>query len=305
MKIELLYPDLTGLYGEFGNIAYLTKSVPDVDVVETNLDCKPRFLCGEDIDLVYMSAMSESSQKLIVEELLPYRDEIAISIEKGQFFFLTGNALEIFGSHIHDNDEESLDCLNIFPVHAERDLLQRYSALYVGKYSLKNVSTDNNSAINTGNPANNSSEIHFTEAPAVMPDTVSRTGAVAPLWNSINACNEIDIVGQKSQFTRGYYDKASVNARGLLPICDEVSPLFKTTRGPAFNNHTSGEGLRYRNFMATYLLGPILVMNPLFLRALCNEIGIGDITPAFEETAMEAYRTRLKEYNDPNISMNI
>ena len=97
----------------------------------------------------------------------------------------------------------------------------------------------------------------------------------------------LEVVGFKSQFTHGYYD-------------GEVDPLFMTTRGPGFNPDVTPEGARWHNFMATYLIGPLFVLNPLFMKCLMAELGLGDITPAFEAAAVEAYERRLAEYHEPN-----
>lgn len=49
--------------------------------------------------------------------------------------------------------------------------------------------------------------------------------------------------------------------------------------------------------MATYLTGPLLVLNPPFTKQLLQDLGAED-TLAFEEAAMEAYEARLAEFRD-------
>ena len=61
-----------------------------------------------------------------------------------------------------------------------------------------------------------------------------------------------------------------------------------------------GEGIRKNNFMGTYVIGPLLVLNPPFTKWLLKGIGAGDVKLAFEKEAMEAYEARVKEYSDPN-----
>ena len=51
MKIEVLYPEICNLYGDLGNIRYLQKSCPELEVVETDLKSRPAFLDGG-VDLV-------------------------------------------------------------------------------------------------------------------------------------------------------------------------------------------------------------------------------------------------------------
>ena len=54
------------------------------------------------------------------------------------------------------------------------------------------------------------------------------------------------------------------------------------------------------NFMGTYVIGPLLILNPPFTKRLLRDMGAGDVTLAFEKEAMEAYEARVKEYSDPN-----
>ena len=235
MILEFLYPEICNLYGEAFYVRYLEESVQDLKVIRTHLNDKPRFLVSDDVDLVYMGMMTESSQVLAIEKLKAYQKEIATAIEKGQRFMITGNALEIFGDHIYDvEDKEKTEALKIFPFHTKRAKMKRYSSLFLGDF------------------------------------------------------NDLKIVGYKSQFTKSYYDD------------DTLEPLFKTKRGTAFNDEEKvKEGIRYKNFMATYLLGPLFIMNPYFTKWLLESIG-AKFKLANEDAALDAYKARLKEYSDPN-----
>lgn len=241
MKIERLYPEVTSLYGEHANITYMAKSVEDCEIIDTCLNKKPRFLSDEDIDLVYMGTMTESAQLIVIEKLRPYKDEITAAIERGQAFYISGNALEIFGKGISDVGKISFEeaggkyvqCLGIFDFHTERDMINRYNSLWLGEYKGQKI------------------------------------------------------MGLRSQFTRSFYDS-------------EIEPMFNTIRGPGFNKDIEAEGLRYKNFMASYTLGPIFIMNPKFMLTILSEIGVKDARLAFEDEIIEAYEERLKEYSDPN-----
>ena len=104
----------------------------------------------------------------------------------------------------------------------------------------------------------------------------------------INEKEAIEIVGYQSQFTHAIYG----------PQAPE--PLFRVVRGPSFGNGYMREGLHYKNFMATYTIGPLLVLNPAFLVRLCWEMGVKGIAPPHMEAAMDAYKKRLSEYSDPD-----
>ena len=93
-----------------------------------------------------------------------------------------------------------------------------------------------------------------------------------------------DIVGFKSQFTHSY---------------GEVTPLFQTVRGDGLNPGNSGEGIRIGNCMATYIIGPLLVLNPPFTKYLMKLMGAETDKLAYEEAAMDVYTHRLEEFMQP------
>jgi CobQ-like glutamine amidotransferase family enzyme len=103
------------------------------------------------------------------------------------------------------------------------------------------------------------------------------------LW--LGKFGDIDIVGLKSQFAHAYGDAGDA--------------LFETVRGAGRNPGVKPEGIRNNNFMATYVLGPLLVMNPLFTKYLMGLLGASDRSLAYEEAAMDSYNLRLQEYSDP------
>ena len=63
----------------------------------------------------------------------------------------------------------------------------------------------------------------------------------------------------------------------------------------------SGEGFRRGGLMATYLIGPLLILNPPLCKWLLRQMGADD-TLAFEEAAMDSYRKRLSEFMEPGRS---
>lgn len=233
MIIELLYPELSTLYGDIANIKILSECSENCEIIETNIGSTPRFIQSNDVNLVYRGTMTEKAQVIMLGELFKYKKEIINSIEAGQHMLFTGNSLELLGSRIIDSEGETIECLDIFHHHASRDLLKRYNSLYVGEF------------------------------------------------------NDTKIVGYKSQFTKSYYDY-------------KYEPLFNTIRGMAFNDETIAEGIKYKNFMSTYLIGPLLILNPDFTIWLANEIGIKNPKFPNEKAAREAYEFRLNEYLNPN-----
>ena len=98
-----------------------------------------------------------------------------------------------------------------------------------------------------------------------------------------SACG-MDIVGFKTQFGHTY---------GL----PEEYAFIKTERGTGICPGAAFEGIRKNNLCATYLIGPLLVMNPLFAKFLLRSIGAKDTLP-FEDVAIQAYEARLAEFKD-------
>lgn len=95
----------------------------------------------------------------------------------------------------------------------------------------------------------------------------------------------IEIVGFKSQFTMMYGE-------------NENSYFSKVEKGIGINKDSKYEGIRKNNFLGTYLLGPILILNPEFTKKLLNKMGIEKPTLAFEKEVEEAYKKRLKEFKE-------
>lgn len=96
---------------------------------------------------------------------------------------------------------------------------------------------------------------------------------------------DITIMGFKSLFGHTY-------------DAPETDGLFTVTRGVGRNPDSGLEGFRRGNLMATYLTGPLLVLNPDFTRYLLNEMGCACEKLVFEDAAMAAYRQRLAEFSD-------
>ena len=67
--------------------------------------------------------------------------------------------------------------------------------------------------------------------------------------------------------------------------------------GQGIAGQAPGQGFRRGGLMATYLTGPLLVLNPPFTKALLHELGEPE-TLAFEQAAMDAYQARLEEFRD-------
>lgn len=236
MKIEMLFPEICNLYGDPMNVDYLVRSYPEIQVVKTSLKSEPLFV-SETPSLIYMGPMTERSQELVVKALTPYKDRIKELIEDGAAFLITGNAIEIFGKYIENEDGSKIECLGLFDTYAKRRMMNRYNSLFLGKFG------------------------------------------------------STTITAFKSQFSHSYGDAESLR-------------LFRAERGAGLNPDVNYEGIRKNNFFATYLIGPLLPMNPKFTAYLLRVMGVEDPKPAFEDAAEEAFSQRLAEFRDPKVALD-
>ncbi|MBR1376776.1 MAG: hypothetical protein IJ565_03080 [Bacilli bacterium] len=227
MKIEILYSEVANLFGDMANIKYLEKCLPKAKFIYTSLNEKPRFI-KEKINLVYMGPMSENSQELVIKTLSNYKKEIKDAIKNNVNFLITGNAIEIFGKYIENEDGTKIKGLGLFEIYSKRKMMKRYNSIELGTFE------------------------------------------------------DLEIVGFKSSFTEIYG-----NAPKFLDI----------VRGYGNSKDSKVEGIKKNNFIATTLLGPILVINPFFTKYLFKKMGIKSKL-AFENETIEAYNKRLEEFKD-------
>ena len=102
----------------------------------------------------------------------------------------------------------------------------------------------------------------------------------------LGSFQDMEIVGFKSLFGHTYPDDELAN------------PLFRVERGVGRHPGAFAEGFLRGGLMATYLIGPLLPLNPPFTRYLLEQMGARDVHLAFEDTAMKAYRARVEEFRD-------
>ncbi len=99
----------------------------------------------------------------------------------------------------------------------------------------------------------------------------------------IGKYEDIEVVGFKSQFTFAY---------GNI----EDTYFMEVEKGIGINPETKLEGIKKNNFFATYVTGPLLILNPLFTKKLLKILGVEKPTIALEEDVMSAYEARLEEF---------
>lgn len=105
----------------------------------------------------------------------------------------------------------------------------------------------------------------------------------------LGSFEKMKIMGSKTTFSFSYGDNSKNYA-------------FKVIRGCGINKESKLEGIRENNFFGTYLIGPILIVNPDFTKYLFKLIGMKNPELKFEKEMKECYKIRLAEYENPGIS---
>ena len=94
---------------------------------------------------------------------------------------------------------------------------------------------------------------------------------------------DIELVGFKAEFSQ------------LHSLDTDVDCLAHLSFGTGRNSETKIEGVRVNNFFSTSIVGPFLLINPLFVKYLMELLGIRDPVLAHEEVIMAAYDKRLAD----------
>ncbi len=227
ITIEILFPEFCNLYGDISNMEYLKKCMPKANFIETAFDEEPTFN-KQKVNLIYLGPMTESRQEKVIQKLMPYKEKIEKLIEENTIFLITGNAIEVFGDKIENEDGSKIQALGIFDIYAKRDMLHRHNSIFVGTWE------------------------------------------------------DTQLVGFKSQFTFSYGENSK-------------NYFAKVEKGIGLNKESNLEGIQQNNFIATYLIGPILILNPYFTEKLIQKMGIEKPNIAFREDLIQAYNQRLEE----------
>lgn len=101
-----------------------------------------------------------------------------------------------------------------------------------------------------------------------------------------------DLIGFKTEFSYTYGDNSQCFA-------------FQGKRGFGLNPDTAQEGIRVKNFLGTYLNGPVMINNPYFAKYLLKLAGVENPHLAFEEDMFKAYRQKLARFQDPSCVYSI
>ena len=133
VRIEFLFPEFCNLFADSSNIKYLMQCLPEAELINTAFTDQPLF-AADTPDLIYMGAMTEKKQEMVIAKLLPYKERLQALIEAGVPMLFTNNALEILGEYIETDEGRKIPALGIYPFHAKQDMMHRFNCLLRGQF---------------------------------------------------------------------------------------------------------------------------------------------------------------------------
>ncbi|MBO7698215.1 MAG: hypothetical protein J6S38_04165 [Erysipelotrichaceae bacterium] len=231
MVVEILFSELAYYYGDYGNVAYLSRCLDKAEFIYTSNRDVPAFV-DKKVDMVYLGSLSENKQLIAIDRLKKYKDILKQRISEDVIFLFTGNSMEILGEFIETQDGNKIECLGLYDFFTKRDLNRRNNYLFLGEY------------------------------------------------------DGLIIVGNKSQYSLCYGEFSK--------------PFIRVNKGVGNNPEDSFEGIHDHNLYATYLLGPFLVLNPLFTERLIRKID-PEASLAYRDEIIQAYNRRVEEMNNPKL----
>ena len=150
----------------------------------------------------------------------------------------TGNAFEILGKYIEDEEQNKIEGLGIIDTYAIIDRKHRYNTLFLGE---------------------------------------------------LNCEEKLKILGFKATFSFSYTDNTK-------------DYFCKSIRGCGNHKESNLEGIRIKNLFGTYLIGPLLIINPKFTKYIMRLLGEDNPELQFEKEAMDCYEEKLKIFEKQEIN---
>ncbi len=205
MRIEIIYPEIANLLGEHGTQQLLEKTFADEEIVFTSFPDLPQFFTSK-VDFIYMGAMTETSQALILNLWRPHAKDFRQQIDGGLTGFFAGNALDLLGRNIVYEEADTIQALGLYPFDTLCKRFDRRNEIVRGKF------------------------------------------------------HDFELMGYRSQFTTHTGDSSA-------------HPFIEVSNGSGMNPAVETEGIADKNFFASSLNGPFLILNPEFTKWLFSFCG--------------------------------
>ncbi|MDO4940097.1 MAG: hypothetical protein Q4E33_00210 [Erysipelotrichaceae bacterium] len=122
---------------------------------------------------------------------------------------------------------------------------------------------------------------------------VDKDGTIFKGLGLLDINSNRDMINRKNSIFLGKYKDIEIVAfQSQFTTCTtSEEKIFEKIYGIGLNDNDNYAGIRKNNLIATYLIGPILVLNPEFTKLVLRK----DELP-FQEDLKTAYDVRLEEY---------
>lgn len=128
MKLLHLYHDIMNLYGDYANILALQRilenSGEEVNVDRLSLSDNAVF---DDYDFIFIGSGTEKNQKVVLADLMKYKDQLAAYIASEKPLLMTGNSFEMLGKSITDGGGKTFDGLSLYDFTVTEERGRRYT----------------------------------------------------------------------------------------------------------------------------------------------------------------------------------
>lgn len=115
MRIIHLFADLCNLYGDYGNVCALKRALENKGQnVEIEYQSIDDAIDISGADFVFIGSATERNQKVALDYLQSYKDNIKTALDNGTVILATGNSFEIFGQSVTDCDGTKHEGLSFF-----------------------------------------------------------------------------------------------------------------------------------------------------------------------------------------------
>lgn len=116
MRIIHLFADLCNLYGDYGNVCGLKRALENKGQnVEIEYQSIDDAIDISGADFVFIGSATERNQKVALDYLQSYKDNIKTALDNGTVILATGNSFEMFGQSVTDCGGVKHEGLSFFP----------------------------------------------------------------------------------------------------------------------------------------------------------------------------------------------
>lgn len=133
-----LFPKRLSLYGEYGNVAVLARTLQDLGHKVEVHSYEEGELSFQDVNMVYVGAGTEDALWEANRILLPHKDAVKKAVDDGMSFLATGNAMALFGKELAFDGQDA-QALSLFSYTTQMSSKKRYLADALGKDSEGNL----------------------------------------------------------------------------------------------------------------------------------------------------------------------